>query len=73
LSGPVSVKGQRYDLDMPAHGTFDDEQLASILTYIRREWEHPYDPIEPETLKAVRQATATRDDSWRQDELLKIK
>jgi mono/diheme cytochrome c family protein len=73
LSGPLTVKGQRYDLDMPSLGTFDDEQLASILTYIRREWEHTYDPIEPETVKAIRQATTNRDDSWRQDELLKIK
>jgi mono/diheme cytochrome c family protein/glucose/arabinose dehydrogenase len=73
LTGPLTVKGQKYDLDMPAHGTFDDEQLASILTYIRREWEHTFDPIDPGAIKKAREAHAKREESWTQEELLKIK
>ncbi len=73
VRGPISVKGQKYDLDMPALGTFDDEQIAGILTYIRREWEHTLDPVEPATIKKIRAATAQREEAWSEAELLKIR
>jgi mono/diheme cytochrome c family protein len=72
LSGPIKVEGRTYSLDMPALGVFNDEQVAAILTYIRREWEHTADPVEPATVKAVRAANSARTEGWRQEELLKI-
>lgn len=72
LTGPVSVKGKTYRLDMPAFGSFSDDQIASALTYIRREWEHTASPVEPETVTAIRAATADRREAWVQDQLRAI-
>ncbi|HSH92843.1 MAG TPA: c-type cytochrome [Roseimicrobium sp.] len=73
LRGPITVKGQKFDLDMPAFGAFDDAQLASLLTYIRREWEHTFNPISIETVKKVRAETGSRNDAWSEAELMKVK
>ena len=73
LTGPISVKGRSYRLDMPPLGVFTDEQVASILTYIRREWEHTAAPVEPETVQAIRAATSDQHESWLPENLLKIK
>ncbi len=72
LTGPLSVKGRSYRLDMPALGVFNDDQVAAILTYIRREWEHTAAPVEPETVKAIRSATSDRHEAWLPENLLKI-
>jgi mono/diheme cytochrome c family protein/glucose/arabinose dehydrogenase len=72
VQGPLKVNGVTYSLDMPSMGVFDDEQLAGILTYIRREWEHTGAPVEAETVKKIRQANAARQEAWRQEDLLKV-
>jgi len=72
VRGPLKVKGATYSLDMPPMGIFGDEQLAAILTYIRREWEHGAEPVSPDQVKSIRAAEAKRQDSWTQDELLKL-
>ena len=73
VRGPISVKGQKFDLDMPSFGTFDDAQIAAILTYVRREWEHTFAPVEPETISKVRAENARRIEAWTEPELLKVK
>ena len=73
IGGPITVQGRKWDMDMPGHGTFDDETLAAVLTYIRREWEHPYDPVTPDFVKKVRAATAGRESAWTNEELSKLK
>ncbi len=72
VSGPLRVKGAGYNLDMPAMGVFDDAQVAAILTYLRREWEHGVAPVAPATARQIRQQEAKRQDAWRQEELLKV-
>jgi mono/diheme cytochrome c family protein/glucose/arabinose dehydrogenase len=73
LTGPVSVKGRTYQLDMPAFGAFTDEQISGILTYVRREWEHTAAPVEPETVSTIRAATTDRHEAWVSEQLSKIK
>jgi putative membrane-bound dehydrogenase-like protein len=73
IGGPITVLGQKYNLDMPGHGTFSDDQVAAVLTYIRREWDHPYEPVTAKRVAAIRQVTAGRADGWTADQLLKIK
>jgi mono/diheme cytochrome c family protein len=74
VRGQISVLGKKYDLEMPALGsTFDDEQLAALMTYIRREWDHPYDPVTKSAVAKVRQETFQRQDAWTESELLKLK
>lgn len=73
VGGPITVLGQKYNMDMPGHGTFSDDQVAAVLTYIRREWDHPFDPVSPKKVAAIRKATAGRGDGWTAAQLLKIK
>jgi mono/diheme cytochrome c family protein len=72
LHGPINVKGKSFQLDMPALGVFDDDQIAAILTYMRREWGHTANPVEPELVKTVRAETEKREEAWTEAELLKI-
>ena len=72
VRGPIEVAGHRYGLDMPAWGALNDEHIASILTYIRREWGHTAAPVETDTVKQIRAKVADRRDAWTQPELLKI-
>jgi mono/diheme cytochrome c family protein/glucose/arabinose dehydrogenase len=74
VRGQISVLGKKYDLEMPAlGGTFDDEQLAALITYVRREWDNPYDPVTKTAMAKVRLETAQRQDAWSEAELLKVK
>ena len=72
LMGPITVKDRKWELIMPGLGIFEDEQLAGILTYIRREWGNTADPVLPETVKAVRAKYPDRDDLWTEEALLRI-
>jgi hypothetical protein len=72
LRGPIKVKDQTYELDMPSLGILDDEQIAGVLTYVRREWGHGYSAVTPALVKQVREETAKREDAWTEPELLKI-
>lgn len=72
MRGPIKVKGEVFELDMPALGVLDDDQIAAVLTYVRREWGHTYAPISPEMVKKVRAETEQREDAWTMPELLKI-
>jgi mono/diheme cytochrome c family protein len=58
---------------MPAFGAFTDEQIAGILTYLRREWEHDASPVEPETVQGIRTATADRKEAWLGEQLLQLR
>jgi mono/diheme cytochrome c family protein/glucose/arabinose dehydrogenase len=58
---------------MPAIGsTLDDEMMASVLTYIRREWGHTGTPVGAATVRAVRALTMDRTRPWTDEELRKL-
>jgi glucose/arabinose dehydrogenase/mono/diheme cytochrome c family protein len=58
---------------MPAFGVeLDDLQTASILTYIRRQWGHQAEPVEPATVSAIRKTSAGRNKPWTEEELLEF-
>jgi mono/diheme cytochrome c family protein/glucose/arabinose dehydrogenase len=56
----------------PMGSTLTDEQVASVLTYIRREWGHASTPVDPTTIATVRELTRGRSRPWTHDELLKL-
>jgi mono/diheme cytochrome c family protein len=70
LKGPIVVLGREHTGDMPAFKALDDEQLAAVLTYVRREWGHTASPITPAEVKAQRAATADQTDSVSARELV---
>ena len=46
LQGPIEVRGETYNGNMPAFGNkFDDSQLSLVLSYIRQAWENTAAPI----------------------------
>jgi mono/diheme cytochrome c family protein len=53
----------------PIGSTISDEQIASVLTYIRREWGQVGGAVDPATVKAVRSLTADRTRPWTDAEL----
>lgn len=74
LKGQITVQGVAYNMEMPAFGeAFSDEEIAAILTYLRREWGHAADAVAPATVAAVRAALGGREEPWTEAELLGIK
>jgi mono/diheme cytochrome c family protein len=53
----------------PIGASLDDEALASVLTYIRREWGQSGQPVDPGTVRETRAATSGRTRAWTDDEL----
>jgi mono/diheme cytochrome c family protein len=73
LRGPIHVKKQTFELDMPSLGVLEDEQIANVLTYVRKEWGHSFSSVDPGSVKQIRDATAQREDAWTEEELKKIR
>ena len=73
LRGKIKVRGEEFELDMPSLGVLEDDSIAAILTYVRREWGHGHDPVLPATVKQIREETEKREDAWTAPELLRIK
>ena len=70
----ITVKGVKWNSNMPAFGeAITDRQIADVLSYLRREWGHIAEPVAEAVVTAVRTATAQRDDSWTEAELLQVK
>ena len=54
---------------MPPWKSFDDAQLAAILTYVRREFGNQAAHVTAEKIASVRAATAAREKPWTDAEL----
>ena len=54
----------------PIGSTLNDDQIAAVLTYVRREWGQTGDPVNPATVRTTRAQTASRTRPWTHDELL---
>jgi mono/diheme cytochrome c family protein len=73
VRGPITVLGRVHTGDMPAFGgALDDQQISSILTYVRREWGHTASPIDPDQVKAIRAKTIGHADAWSPEELKEV-
>ena len=57
----------------PLGATLSDDQIAASLTYVRRAWGHTAAPVDPATIKKIRDLTATRTRPWTNDELAALK
>jgi len=68
LHGPIRVDGKEWDMEMPAFAG-SPEEVASILTYIRREWGHGADPVTAESVERILEECGPRADAWTAAEL----
>ncbi len=73
LSGPISVKGQEWNLNMAAMGAaYSDEQLADVVSYIRNSWGNKASVVTPEQVKKVRADIGGRTQPYSVEELKKF-
>jgi mono/diheme cytochrome c family protein/glucose/arabinose dehydrogenase len=56
----------------PVGSTLSDDQIAGVLTYVRREWGQDASPVDPATVKDIKALTAGRTRPWTNPELLEI-
>lgn len=73
LYGPMDVLGKSYPGQVPMTpfgGMLNDEEIASVLTYVRNSFGNVASPIAPETVKEVREATKDKTGFYTPQELL---
>lgn len=73
VTGPITVHGRQYNMTMPALQGFQPDQIAAILTFARREWEHRADPVSVDQVRQYQQRHASREGAWTETELLQLK
>jgi mono/diheme cytochrome c family protein len=56
----------------PVGSVLTDEQIANVLTYVRREWGQSGTPVNGATVQRVRELTRGRTRPWRDEELLAL-
>ena len=72
VRGPMQIAGIAYDREMPGFGPIlSDADVASLLSFVRRRFGGPGEPITPEAVARVRAANRLRTDYWSVEELLK--
>ncbi len=57
---------------MPPLNSLSDDQIASVLTFVRREWGNSASPVNPALVKETRALTASHTRPWTNDELTKL-
>ncbi|MGV3660490.1 MAG: DUF7133 domain-containing protein [Prosthecobacter sp.] len=72
LAGPVKVSGRNFNLAMPPLPQLTDEDVAGVITYIRREWEHTASPVDVKTITAIREQSKGRMAMWTEQELKNV-
>ena len=71
LYGPIQVDGDEWNLHMPGlGGALDDEEVAAVLTYVRRAWGNRAGAVRPDDVASARARTAGRTIAWTARELL---
>lgn len=74
LWGPIEVNGVKYSGQVPMTalgGTFNDKEMAAVLTYVRTSWGNEASLVTPKEVEKVRAATKDRKMFYKPEELLK--
>ncbi len=73
VRGEMEVAGRTYNREMPGFGpVLSDEEVAAVLTFVRKRFGGLTTPIRPPTVTAIRAAHEGRASYWTVDELLDI-
>lgn len=65
----ISGKEGETGLMPPLGQALDDEQIAGVLTYIRRQWGNTASPVDPAEVREAREATQDRTRPWTDAEI----
>ena len=69
----IVLHGKEGEMLMPPiGGSMTNDQIANVLTYVRRAWGNSASPITPIGVREVRGATAGRNKPWTEAELTRI-
>jgi mono/diheme cytochrome c family protein len=69
----IVLHGKEGEMLMPPiGGSMTNDQLANVLTYVRRAWGNSATPISPTDVREVRGATAGRTKPWTDEELGRV-
>jgi len=72
LRGAVEIGGKTYNQEMPAVGqSLTDDQVASLLSFVRRQFGGASVPMPSSAVSRVRAASGNRSGYWTVGELLK--
>jgi len=74
LTGPIEVKGKKYPGHVPMTafgGLLNDEEIASVLTYVRNSFGNKASAIKPNHVKGIRTKIKGKTDLYVAEELLK--
>lgn len=72
MEGPLSVKGESFNGQMPPLGTtLSDQQVAEILTYVRSSWTNDASAVEESLVAAQRKALQKRTQPWQSEDELR--
>jgi mono/diheme cytochrome c family protein len=69
LEGKYTMSEMEFDGAMVPAPFEKDQELAAVMTFIRRSWGNAADPVSPEAVARVRGATRDRAKAWTRDEL----
>ena len=73
LQGPVEIKGKPFNNAMQAwEGQYTDQQVASILTYVRSDWGNNAPAITAEMVKQIRDEFKDQKEQWTWPQIQKI-
>jgi len=73
LMGPVTVKGQEYNLNMaPMGAQYTPDELAAVLTYVRQAWGNNAPAVTAEQVSKVRSELSSHPQQYTADELKKL-
>ncbi|MCC7397713.1 MAG: c-type cytochrome [Planctomycetes bacterium] len=70
LRGPLDIDGTPWNLEMPGQRMLNDDQLAQVLSYLRRAFGHQAAPVTTELVRTVREQHAGRSEPFTAQELL---
>jgi mono/diheme cytochrome c family protein len=73
VEGPIEVRGQVYDSSMPSIAHLNDNELAALLTYIRKEFGDVGGQVSEQTVAMTRAAITSRNTPWTEEELKQVR
>jgi mono/diheme cytochrome c family protein len=73
LMARIVLNGKESTTLMPPLGaSLSDQQIADVLTFVRRSWGHQASPVDVSLVREVRGASTGRDRPWTEAELAKV-
>jgi len=70
VRGPIEVDGKTWNLEMPGQGYLSDQELAQVLSYLRRAFGHQASCVDPVVVQRQRKRAKKRSGAWTATELL---